>query len=149
MFDASNMCIFVSHPHESRERAAAEAFSQKSHMNACTTAQTPASVAEIGLVDDVPVQHHKNPFPYNRFADAHNIWHGGACNIAGIARALVKAADAARVENVQPSEDLAVRAIVAQLASLCRVDNLGSVHGVPFVADALDTARAESLKVAA
>ena len=67
---------------------------------------------------------------YNRFSDALGIWSGGACNISGIARSLVKAADAARADGVQPCEDLAVRAIVAQLAWLCKVDAIGGVGGV-------------------
>ena len=73
----------------------------------------------------------------NRFSDALGIWSGGACNVSGIARALVKAADAAREDGVQPCEDLAVRAIAAQLASLCKVDVIGGVCGVIDIETAL------------
>ena len=72
----------------------------------------------------------------NRFTDALQIWQG-ACNISGIARALVKAADAARADNVQPSADIAVRAIMAQLAYLCGVDGIGGVNGVLDIEQAL------------
>ena len=73
----------------------------------------------------------------NRFSDALGIWSGGACNVSGIARSLVKAADAARADGVQPCEDLAVRAIVAQLAWLCKVDAIGGVGGVVDIESAL------------
>jgi hypothetical protein len=53
----------------------------------------------------------------NRFYNAHGIQQG-ACNIRAIARELVKAADEASADGVQPSEDAAVRLIVHQLAHL-------------------------------
>ena len=74
---------------------------------------------------------------YNRFSHAIDIWSGGACNVQGVARALVRAADAAQDDGVQPCEDLAVRAIVAQLAWLCKVDSIGGVCGVVDIESAL------------
>jgi hypothetical protein len=148
MFDVTDSCILISEPHATREDAAKEAFNRMPHMNECTT----TIIGEEGPnwpSKSTDPQTHRNPFPYSRIADAHNIWHGGACNVRGIARALVKAADSARADNVQPSEDLAVRAIVAQLASLCRVDNLGTIIGLDAY-DALNKAYEESrAKVAA
>lgn len=86
---------------------------------------------------------------YNRFEDALMIWQG-ACNVSGIARTLVKAVDAARVDNVQPSADMAVRAIVAQLAYLCGVDGIGGINGVQYVESALKAADdANQAKIAA
>ena len=69
--------------------------------------------------------------PYNRFHDALGIQEG-ACNVRGIARALVKAADAAQEDGVQPGKDLAVRLIVAQLAWLCGTDGIGGVNGIEY-----------------
>ena len=68
---------------------------------------------------------------YNRFHDAVMIQEG-ACNVRGIARALVKAADAAQEDGVQPGKDIAVRLIVAQLAWLCGVDGIGGVNGIEY-----------------
>ena len=50
----------------------------------------------------------------------------GACNIRGIARSLVEAADAAGEEGIQPAEDPAVRLIIHQLAFLANVDEINS-----------------------
>ena len=55
-----------------------------------------------------------------------------ARNVRGIARALVKAADAAAEDGVQPGKDLAVRLIMAQLAYLCGVDGIGGVNGIEY-----------------
>jgi hypothetical protein len=68
---------------------------------------------------------------YNRFSDACFIQQG-ACNVRGIARALVKAADAAAEDGEQPGKDLAVRLIVAQLAWLCGTDGIGGVNGIEY-----------------
>lgn len=80
---------------------------------------------------------------YNRFEDALLIW-SGACNLSGIARALVKACDAAREDGIQQSEDLAIRAIVAQLAYLCKADILGGLAGISDIQKALEAKIAES-----
>ena len=57
--------------------------------------------------------------PNNRFRDAYSIAQG-ACNVRGIARSLVEAADAAAAEGLLQEGDAAVRLIVTQLAHLCR-----------------------------
>jgi len=59
----------------------------------------------------------------NRFYNAHFIQQG-ACNIRAIARELVKAADEASADGVQPSEDAAVRLIVHQLGYLARYEEV-------------------------
>ena len=56
----------------------------------------------------------------------------GACNVRGIARALVKAADASAEDGVQPGKDIVVRLIVAQLAWLCGADGIGGVNGLEY-----------------
>lgn len=61
----------------------------------------------------------------SRFEDALFIQEG-ACNISGIAHALAHAANEARKDGVQPSEDAAVRLIVHQLNHLCRVDEINN-----------------------
>ncbi len=58
----------------------------------------------------------------------------------GIARALVKAADAAAEDGEQPGKDLAVRLIVAQLAWLCGTDGIGGVNGIDY-GDAMKACR--------
>jgi hypothetical protein len=50
----------------------------------------------------------------------------GACNIRGIARSLVEAADEAGEEGIQPSEDAAVRLIIHQLAFLANTAEIDS-----------------------
>jgi hypothetical protein len=62
-------------------------------------------------------------FTRSRFYAAEGI-QGGACNISGIAHALVSAANAARDEGVQPAKDPAVRLIVHQLAFLARTGDV-------------------------
>lgn len=66
----------------------------------------------------------------NRFQDALDI-QAGACNISGIARALVAAADECRNSTpfVQPSEDPAVRLIVHQLAFLTGFSEIEGLYG--------------------
>jgi len=65
----------------------------------------------------------------NRFDDAVAI-QCGACNISGIARSLVKAADAARQDGVLAEDDPAVRLIIHQLAFLVRVAEIDNTPGV-------------------
>ena len=79
---------------------------------------------------------------YNRFHDALGIQEG-ACNVRGIARTLVKAADAAAEDGVQPGKDLAVRLIMAQLAYLCGVDGIGGVNGIEY-SDAIRQCREQA-----
>lgn len=65
---------------------------------------------------------------YNRFREALSIQEG-ACNVRGIARALVQAADAAEGP---ASQDAAVRLIVHQLYHLCngwQIDNSLDEYG--------------------
>jgi len=60
----------------------------------------------------------------NRHREALEIQEG-AVNVAAIARALVRAADEVHGEKTStPSRDAAVRLIVHQLASLCRVSEM-------------------------
>lgn len=82
----------------------------------------------------------------NRFQDAIDIWTHGASNVREVARTLVEAADAAAQDGVQPHKDLAVRAIVAQLAFLCKTDGIGGLTGVERVGERLEQALAASLK---
>ena len=65
----------------------------------------------------------------NRYTNALLIQEG-ACNIRGIARSLVEAADAAGEEGIQPSEDPAVRLIIHQLAFLANTHQIDSALGV-------------------
>lgn len=58
----------------------------------------------------------------NRYSDALAIQ--SACNVAGIARALVKACDAVHAEDGKTQDDPAVALIVYQLAYLCKVGEL-------------------------
>lgn len=48
----------------------------------------------------------------------------GACNLAAISRTLTKAIDEARSENIQPSEDEAVRLILHQMCFLSNIREL-------------------------
>jgi hypothetical protein len=86
--------------------------------------------------------------PRTRFQDALFIQEG-ACNISGIAHALVYAANEARKDGVQPSEDVAVRLIVHQLNHLCKVDeiNNGLVKYVELVEECKN--KNETTKVSA
>jgi hypothetical protein len=80
----------------------------------------------------------------NRFDNALMIQQG-ACNIRGIARSLVEAADAAGEAGVQPSDDPAVRLIIHQLAFLA---NANEIDHSPTVYGAL-TAACEQAREAA
>jgi hypothetical protein len=70
----------------------------------------------------------------NRHNDAIGI-QGGACNLSGVARALVRAINQCRNENKGTQEvrdDAAIRLIVHQMAFLCNVaeiDNTSDVYG--------------------
>jgi hypothetical protein len=65
----------------------------------------------------------------NRFRDAWYVQQG-ACNIRGIARSLVEAADAAANEGGCQETDAAVRLIIHQLAFLARI---GEIDLDPYV----------------
>ena len=56
---------------------------------------------------------------YCRFKDAHAIWHNGASNPRGVARALVTAIDAATESGSAGADDPAVHLILDHLCSLC------------------------------
>ena len=61
-----------------------------------------------------------------RHKDAHDIWHGGACNPRGVARALVSAIDEACEEGhgSAGARDAAVQMILDQLCFLCGLPQL-------------------------
>jgi hypothetical protein len=67
----------------------------------------------------------------NRYENALLIQKGGACNVSGIARTLVQAADDAMEAGFPSESDAAVRLIVHQLAHLCRMHEID--HGDPNV----------------
>jgi hypothetical protein len=76
-----------------------------------------------------------NQAALNRHNDAISI-QGGACNLSGVARALVRAINQCRDESnsgtMEIREDAAIRLIVHQMAFLCNVheiDNTSDVYG--------------------
>jgi hypothetical protein len=75
-----------------------------------------------------------NQAAINRHNDAIGI-QAGACNLSGVARALVRAINQCRTENKGTQEvrdDAAIRMIVHQMAFLCNVyeiDNTSDVYG--------------------
>jgi hypothetical protein len=66
-----------------------------------------------------------NQAAVNRWDDAVGI-QGGACNMSGVTRALVRCINQCREENGDVRTDAAIRMIVHQMAHLCNVDEINT-----------------------
>ncbi|WP_233874949.1 hypothetical protein [Paraburkholderia adhaesiva] len=81
-----------------------------------------------------------NQAALNRHADALNVQEGGACNLSGVARSLVRAINQCHGENLGTDgirNDPAIRLIVHQMGHLC---NIGEIDRDLSVYDSLEKA---------